>query len=679
MFKSSFKKFKAFSSVNNKSGSLILEIVIILGLVASITPILYKQVSERRQDIDNLNEANTLLLLKQQVLDYIQKNQPSIAVGNTVLDSAAIGSDISGYRIGIRKESDGTVSAMIAPTSGGNDIQAGQIASLLGVSAGIYSAQDTAKAWGINGLWAENISNYGFSSLPTGIPVITTAYDEGDNINLDSVFSAVEEHSFDALTAKQFCIDNPDIAEDERCIEEWSVIGINPLEIIAQCNNDLTNGVTDSTTCAKGWEKHINRSCAEISAKYKSTGFNAPSGLYAITTSENTQVERACYFVNGFLPTDEQLIVGAKTDSIARRYDWENEKISTSCATIINNWASAPTDFYSHVTGINSYNANQPCVFPDTPVDTITQCNAANNTNHAACRYGWNKSYNRDCATLLTYYPAGKGKNNTISAASSVSTQCCSCDPCEGLNTACATLNNTCNSAGIGSNACKCAYNRNCNRACSSVTSYNSGRCSTSNIITNSSTGSGSWQTCSCCSLISGQTLSSNLTSPYTAPCTGYYTLCASGERSCTKYLSGNYVYTWGSKYCSRVYINKGEVIKATTYAGGWNPAGGWWGCTGGAGIVVFAGNTPILGAGGGTGSGCNNNGVCHVSGGSGYQGVCGYCSYSGDTSGACNGKGYLSGCGNQQNYCGRGSCWREADSGGVSSSLVYFGQNANN
>ena len=77
-----------------------------LGLIATLTPILYKHVADRRQDIDNINEANTLLLLKEQTKVYIDENKDTLSVGTTLLEPADVGIDIEGYKIGIRKDAE---------------------------------------------------------------------------------------------------------------------------------------------------------------------------------------------------------------------------------------------------------------------------------------------------------------------------------------------------------------------------------------------------------------------------------------------------------------------------------------------------------------------------------------------------------------------------------------------
>ena len=396
-----------------------------LGLISTLSPILYKYISDRREELDNIREANTFLLLKEGALDYIEANKEGLSIGTTVITPTDIGIEISGYKIGIRKESDGTVEAMIAPEVSGTDLRAGKIASLLGVSAGIYSEQDSSKAWGINGIWAEDISNYGFSSLPTGIPVVTTAYDKEDNLNLDKVFSAIEEHEFEFLSSKQvkaeeFCL-KIEGTEDYDCISSWDE---DPIKIILQCNADLSNGVSPSLACTKGWGRHLNRSCSDISRKYKEAGLSATSGLYAITTSEDSKEERACYFVNGELPTAEELIRAVKTDAIARRYDWENGKISSSCQSIIRAWEEAPTDFYTFVSGKEFYTENNPCAFTGNRVSTAgevqTECNETGSGISAACQYGWIYNYNRSCSSIIQSNPTASSKYYYINSSQKV-------------------------------------------------------------------------------------------------------------------------------------------------------------------------------------------------------------------------------------------------------------------
>ena len=467
-----------------QKGSLSIEALVMLGLIASLTPVLYKHVTDRHEDIDNINEANTLLLLKNAATEYIADKKESLTIGTTVLEPTDIGVEITGYQIGIKKEADGTINAMIAASGGGSDMKAAKVASLLGVSAGIYSAQDTSKAWGINGIWAEDISRYGLTSLPTGVPIVTTAYDKDTTagINEEQLKDILENTTYEALTVKKLCIDNPEIPEDERCIVDWNIIGINPLEIIAACNNG------DQSACTKGWEKNINRSCSDISIKYQGAGFTAPSGIYMITTSATTQVEKACYFVNGRLPTNIQLIEGTKTSDIARRYDWENNKITASCQSIISNWSSASTGFYIHVTGTNTYNSNQPCVFTGNRLATnnevITQCNSNGGTS-VQCRYGWNNNINRSCARVIaSWTSAPTGWHNITTSSSATSTPCVFTGNRVATN---AEVITQCNSNGGASVQCRYGWNNNINRSCERVIASNTSAASGWYQITTSS------------------------------------------------------------------------------------------------------------------------------------------------------------------------------------------------
>ena len=47
-----------------EKGSISVEALVMLGLIAALTPVLYKHVSDRREDVDNITQANTMLLLK---------------------------------------------------------------------------------------------------------------------------------------------------------------------------------------------------------------------------------------------------------------------------------------------------------------------------------------------------------------------------------------------------------------------------------------------------------------------------------------------------------------------------------------------------------------------------------------------------------------------------------------
>ncbi|MBR7158847.1 MAG: hypothetical protein IKD08_04120, partial [Alphaproteobacteria bacterium] len=56
-----------------------------------------------------------------------------------------------------------------------------------------------------------------------------------------------------------------------------------------------------------------------------------------------------------------------------------------------------------------------------------TECNRVNATANIACRYGYDNSYNNTCDNIINYDSSRTGTNNTVTAANSVSSQCCAC------------------------------------------------------------------------------------------------------------------------------------------------------------------------------------------------------------------------------------------------------------
>ena len=310
------------------------EVIVMLGLIATLTPILYKHVSDRRQDIDNINEAKTMLLLKETAAEYIAANKDTISVGTTLLAPADIGVDITGYQIGIRKDAEGTISAMIAATNGGNDMKAAKVASLLGVSAGIYSAQDSARAWGINGIWAENISNYGFTSLPTGVPVVTTTYDKEDEttavLDMEEIFAEIENHNFVRLKADEFCI-------QDDCISSWEAASAKNLRIIEKCNSGA-EGYEEA--CLKAWENapKLNDTCQAVATVYMLAGQMPPSEVmeYRLSKGAGDYQKETCYFPSGTNKgyTENEIIYACYTEGESRTCSLMGSEIEPICNDI---------------------------------------------------------------------------------------------------------------------------------------------------------------------------------------------------------------------------------------------------------------------------------------------------------------------------------------------------------
>ena len=380
-------------SVQTK-GSITVEVIVMLSLIGTMTPILYKHISERREDIDNINQANTLLLLKNASLEYIEANQNIMDTGTVVLTPMDIGIDLSGYLIGIRKDSDGSINTMIAGTPS-NDLKAAKIASLLGVSAGIYSAQDKTKAWGINGVWAENIANYGFSSLPTGIPVVTSAYDKEKNVNLneEQLKDFLENTVFEKVTAKLFCIENPEIPEEQKCIDKWQFDKCS--ELIALCD--------DKTKCNDAYNKRCNQTCNDILISYRIEGSLPLSNTSFRLTGTNPNGENdktTCYFTaNKGLNAIEVIEACNNGDleacDLAQKYN-----LNSTCQKIMDTYQNLlktpKNDIYTLSSGIKT-----SCWFKDSygfsSKEIIDKCNDGTTI---ACQIGNENKLNRTCAEL---------------------------------------------------------------------------------------------------------------------------------------------------------------------------------------------------------------------------------------------------------------------------------------
>lgn len=564
-------------------GSITVEAIVMLGLIAALTPILYKHVAERREDIENINKANTLLLLKNAAGEYIEANKEVLSVGTIVIEPADIGIDISGYQIGIRKDSSGKVSAMIASSGGGNDIQAAKIASLLGVSAGIYSAQDTSKAWGINGIWAENVSSYGFTSLPTGVPVVTTAYDKdiSSGLNEEQLKEVLESSSFSKLSVDEICLQG-------KCIADWADTSYEAIETIINCNNG------DNKACKKAFQKGTNTSCAAIAATYKENEGVAQTGYYTLAASETSFLyNQPCVFTNGSVTSNANIIAQCNADSssISCRYGWNNN-INRSCAGVIASHTSAATGWYNITTSSGA--TSTPCVFVGSRVATnaevISQCNSAGGSS-VQCRYGWNNNINRSCERIIASNTSAASGWYQITTSSSSGSQ-----PCYFVGSRVATASETvsqCNTAttsnAMSSNiACRYGYVRGYNTDCTKVlNNYSSGYGKVNSI---SASSGGNRQCCSC------------------------YVKCAAlgtiTDGECKDFngkgwvRSTRYMNYWDSQtFCSSI----GMEVKTTAQLqadGLWNtgtnpfsPTNWYWtsnGCgeNSGFGIVVWLGNT---------------------------------------------------------------------------------------
>ena len=665
------------------------------GLIAALTPVLYKHVSDRRQDIENINEANTLLLLKEQTKAYIDENKDTLLVGTTIVEPVDIGSDIDGYKIGIRKDSDGSINAMIAANAGGNDMKAAKVASLLGVSAGIYSAQDSAKAWGINGVWAENISNYGFTSLPTGVPVLTTTYDEEDSLDMDKIFSAIEEHKFDTLTtnvlkADEVCIFNKDTNKYD-CRDNWDD---DPIKIIEECNKG------DLASCVTGRNKAYNHNCQAIIDTYKSKGQTPPNQHYVLTisASSTTTSKEYCWFADDFgFSTNEILVTKCKVGSGTYNKNacvvGFKDEVNKSCQNVYDALALSELTIpasgsYSLTSDAVGNARTRTCYFDNANkkgyegYQIIDGCNAG---TVGTCAMGYNNSLNRTCQQVIDVYKAADKTplNGDFRLTTSATTQ--TLTGCWFVNTtgmSTAEVISGCNSS--NATACQLGYDNRLNRTCAelknSMQTYGTTPVNGSYKLTFSSVNGANYD-CDM-SRIPAWTKLLSLTTDgqtYKIPYSGSYGLAAAGGgggwawgyRNSCHHKGGN-----GGMVSGYTDMNKDAVLILALRAGGGGGStnySNWTGATGGSGVGVYKtstasmGNLLVVAGGGGAGSGVGGGG-----GGGGYGGGGGGAGgWDGNIAaggGGAGGTGFASNGtagGNSCNGCSSGACGVGSDGGG--------------
>jgi len=316
-----------FSEKAPQKGSMILEAIIVLGMIATFTPLLYKHVADRRADIENINRANTLIYLQQKTEEYLKDPDNITDLVNELghnqhkeifPSELGIGDNFDGrYIIGIRREDEQNkpvLKAMIIDTvNTGSDLRAAKVAELIGISAGIYTAVDPDAAWGINGTWSEPLSRYfDTTDIPTGAVAVTTEYNKEkyrvsmSDIVVDSdldmgefeltaeqinaINLAAQSGTIDQLTSQNVNatteVTSPAIVSTGRicfrkngennCIESWEGLGggegqdTTDLMLVQMCNA----GITD--LCRVAFNRGINTSCSSVDAVYAQAEVDYP-------------------------------------------------------------------------------------------------------------------------------------------------------------------------------------------------------------------------------------------------------------------------------------------------------------------------------------------------------------------------------------------------------------------
>ena len=643
-----------------------------LGLIAALTPVLYKHVSERRQDIDNINEANTLQLLKDHTNEYIEENKDIISVGTTVLNPVDVGVDIDGYQIGIRKDSEGIINAMIAPLGGGNDMKAAKIASLLGVSAGIYSAQDTTRAWGINGVWAENISNYGFTSLPTGVPVVTTAYEDdgGGEVYLSKVIIDAD------LEMDGFAVNTPLLKVANTCRTSSGAAIPNCTADSSEFSGDHTHlYYHDTETVTGGYLELPEYSKLQLGEKSQiCMGEHCAYGLEGLTNTnrcdEETPCPRGFFCVDNRCIKDPTLVITAcnsgDTEMCIEGY---NGNLNRTCNDIWNAYNLAGKTLPANpwtvrlVTSESGAYKSRVCYFTNAAgYQGWEVVEACNNDTASTCALGYNRSLNRTCQNVAAEYQKdGKTAEQGIyklatSSAGATKRANCYFSGASGYNGIDDIIVN-CKAA--NATYCNLGWTFNVTRNCDQISNeytivgqtFSEG---TFRISTTSSAnaealcalyGTNLYTITSACTgtkINGGPCCGSDLRGTYTGAmvsranvCPGRYTFDVRGAA-----VVGNGGYTYAT-----YQVPTGKTFKMGIYGTGGARGGGTWsGAAGGDGYGVYVGSNLLMVAGGAGGGGtycCDGSPAPTASiGGGGNQ-----CGTNYETNSTGNNRGGKAGC----------------------------------
>ncbi len=551
-----------------------------VGLVGALTPVLYTQVAEKKEEIRSINKANTLLNVQRETERFLQSE--SNRTGLTFTNGYAVKkpSDIglsnaldNNYQIGFKKKADGSISAMIADTEGLGDTGAAKVAGLIGVSAGIKSSMDAENAYGINGLWKEKISDYGITA-PAGSVIVSTEYNkEKDKIVYTSEMLANQNIDLGDNNLKAGTVSTDELCIGDDCKGTWNdyEIDTSNSDMILFNKCQQVHSTTDDY-CKRAISKGLVADCSSVAAVYSNAGLQAKPGYYYLG---NSLVEKVCYFIDGEMPESALQIILACDDTsnsyrkFACMYDFqdastgknaggphEGKKYTASCQSIYNAVNELPTEYYTITSSYSEtgFTSNVPCVFAggkaaNDPIETINQCRAqsGSSTTNAACALGHSQGWTTSCTaiknagvTTSDFYKITTSSSKGSDDYTTNITETACYFVSGNLATAVQTVTG-CNSAGAGSVACGYGYQNKWNRTCDQIRAVSTDFINQTNVLTNGLKSSSGTDTCC---FVSGQVPTGN-NSAY----------CCSGKRNysgntCTASSSCSYGTTTDNACC---------------------------------------------------------------------------------------------------------------------------------
>ncbi len=183
---------------SEQRGGLMVEAIAMLGMIAMVTPMLFKKSQERANEISDISIANHMRMIMRGVDDYIRSNHADIKNGNTVSYASCTPTDVDysgalpttdvvqighfcqflpvgyqdlapsilgSYRVSIRREDVGgetIISAVLATEQNGQltQLRSTRVASMIGAHGGNVRPASNTKMTGNQDAWELDIGNY---------------------------------------------------------------------------------------------------------------------------------------------------------------------------------------------------------------------------------------------------------------------------------------------------------------------------------------------------------------------------------------------------------------------------------------------------------------------------------------------------------------------------------------
>ncbi len=176
------------NNLTSQKGSIMIEALAMLGLIAMVTPVLYRKAAERTSELQDINVASQIRMVSQAVDAYLKDNYPK---GDRVINTKKLdtGSDreilaaiqkylpegfnlqassklFENFQIGINNSGDNDnpvyTSAVVANLHNDmNKSRAAKIASMIGIAGGLIDGE--GQFHGSQGAWSASKGDFGFN------------------------------------------------------------------------------------------------------------------------------------------------------------------------------------------------------------------------------------------------------------------------------------------------------------------------------------------------------------------------------------------------------------------------------------------------------------------------------------------------------------------------------------